>query len=99
MRFSVAFRSLNRTWSCLDTLQVLYWKGVGCFGDDDPGDEVCDGSDAGEESDERSDDADDVEVPAVVESEAGADSGDHAVVAGARELGGVWIVARWRWGG
>ena len=35
-------------------------------------------------SHERSDDADDVEVPAVVEGEAGADSGDHAVVCAER---------------
>ena len=44
-------------------------------------------------ADERSDDADEVDVPAVVEGEAGADSGDHAVVARARELVGVGVDA------
>ena len=80
---------------------ALCWKGVGGFGDDDPEDEVGDGADAGEQGHERCDDADEVEVPAVVVGEAGADSGDHAVVARARELAGVRVIARrgWRSGG
>jgi hypothetical protein len=79
----------------LANLGALCGKGVRSFGDDDPRDEVSDGSDAGEEGNECREETDEVEVPAVVEGEAGADSGDHAVVAGARELAGVWIVA-WR---
>ena len=76
-------------------LEALCGKGVGSLGDDDPGDEVRDGSDAGEEGQEGCEDSDEVEIPAVVDGEAGADSGDHAVVARARELAGVWIIA-WR---
>ena len=42
----------------------------------------------------------DVEVPAVVEGEAGANSGDHAILSRARELATGWVVARrWRRGG
>ncbi len=73
--------------------EALCWKGVGSFGDDDPEDEIRDGADAGEQSNERCDDTDDVDVPTIVESKAGADSGDHAVVARARELVGVWIIS------
>ena len=80
-----------RHWTELS--ETLCWEGVGGFGDDDPGDEIGDGADAGEEGDERSDDADEIEVPTVVEGEAGADSGDHAVVARAGELVGVRIEA------
>ena len=81
--------------------EALCWEGVGGFRDDDPEDEIRDGSDAGEEGDERCDDADEVDVPTVVEGEAGADSGDHAVVARARELVGVRVRRRgwWRSGG
>ncbi len=63
----------------LANLGALCWKAVGFFRNDDPGDDIRDGADAGEYGYERGDDADDVEVPAVVESEARADSGDHAV--------------------
>ena len=76
--------------------EALCWQGVGGFGDDDPEDEIRDGADAGEQGHERCDDADDGDVPTIVESEAGADSGDHAVVARARELVGIGIIARWR---
>ena len=79
----------------LGTLDALCWKGVGGFGDDDPEDEIRDRADAGEQGHERCDDADDVEVPTVVESEAGADSGDHAVMARACELVGVRVDAWW----
>jgi len=75
---------------------ALCWKGVGGFGDDDPEDEICDGADAGEQGHKRCDDADDVKVPTVVESKAGADSGDHAVLTWARELAGARIIARRR---
>ncbi len=61
---------------------ALGWKGVWSLGDDDPGDEVDENSGAaGEEADQRGDDADEVEVPAVVLREASTDSSDHAVVA------------------
>src|SRR5207245_980757 len=49
---------------------------VGFFGDDDPGDEVGEGSDTGEADDERGDDAGDGEVPSILLREAGADAGD-----------------------
>jgi rhodanese-related sulfurtransferase len=74
----------------------LCWKSVRSFGDDDPEDEIRNGADAGEQSYERCDDADEVDVPTVVECEAGADSGDHAVVAWTRELVGVGVDAWWR---
>ena len=77
----------------LGTLEALCWESVGGFGDDDPEDEIRDRADAGEQSHERRDDADDVDVPTVVESEAGADPGNHAVVAWPRELVGVWVIA------
>ncbi len=77
-------------------LDALCWKGVGFFGDDDPQDEIRDRADSGEQGHERRDDADEVEVPTVVESKAGADSGDHAVMAWARELVGVRVDAWWR---
>jgi hypothetical protein len=75
---------------------ALCREGVGSFGDDDPQDEISDRTDAGEQGDERCDDADEGDVPTVMESEAGADSGDHAVVAWTCELVGVWI-RRWGW--
>ncbi len=77
-------------------LDALCRKGVGFFGDDDPEDEIRHGADAGEQGHERCDDADEVEVPTIVESKAGADSRDHAVMARARELAPVRIVAGWR---
>src|SRR3984957_19476388 len=77
-------------------LGALCGKGVGCFGDDDPGGDVGNGADAGEDDHESCEDADEVEVPAIVESEASADAGDHAVVAGAGELRGGWIGAHRR---
>jgi hypothetical protein len=76
---------------------ALCGQGVGGFGDDDPEDQVRDGADAGEQGYERGDDADDVDVPTIVLGEAGADSGDHAVVAGARELVGVWVISGLGW--
>ena len=76
-------------------LDALCWKGVRGFGDNDPEDQIRHGADAGEQSHERCDDADDVEVPTVVKREAGADSGDDAVIAWARELAGIGVVA-WR---
>jgi hypothetical protein len=78
--------------------EALCWKGIGGLGDDDPGDKISDGADPCEDDHERGDDADEVEVPAVVKSEAGADSGDHAVVAWAGELAGVGVRANWRRG-
>ena len=81
-------------------LEAFCWKGVGFFGDDDPEDEIRDRADAGEKGYKRCDDADEGDIPAVVESEAGADSGDDAVVARARELVPVRIRRRrWRCGG
>jgi hypothetical protein len=61
------------------------------FGDDDPEGEVDEHADACEENDEEGEDASEVKVPAVVVGEAGADSGDHAVLAGAGELAGAWV--------
>jgi hypothetical protein len=70
--------------SGVTNLEALRWKGVGGFGDDDPCDEVGDSADSGENNRERGDDANEVEVPAVVKGKASADSGNHAVVARAR---------------
>jgi hypothetical protein len=81
------------------SLEALCWKGVGRFRDDDPGDEVDDGADAGEDDQQCSDDADEAKVPAIVEGQACANSGNHTVVSRARELTGVGIVARWGWSG
>jgi hypothetical protein len=72
---------------------ALRRKGVRSFRNDDPEEEIRHGADAGKQGHERCDDADDVDVPSIVESKPGADSGDHAVVAGARELVGVRVDA------
>jgi len=70
------------SWRSLDGVGG---KSVGLFGDDDPGDEVGDGADAGEAGDDGGEDADYGDVPAVLLREGGADSGDHAVVARAHK--------------
>jgi hypothetical protein len=72
-------------------LESFCGEWVGGFGDDDPGYEIGYGAYAGEESEERGEDADEGEVPSVVLCEAGADSGDHSVIARAGELAGCWI--------
>lgn len=82
----------DRCW-CEVLSDALCRKGVGGFGNDDPGYEVGDGADTSKESEERGDDANNVEVPAVVERETRADACNHAVLTGAGELAGVWIVA------
>jgi len=80
----------------LANLEALCRQGVGGFRDDDPGYEIGDGANTGEDDEERSEDAGYVEVPAVVEGKAGADPGDHAILPRARELAAGWVVAR-RW--
>jgi len=70
---------------------ALYRKGVGGFGDDDPGDEVAYGAYAGEDGHKHRDDADDIEVPTIMKREASADTGDNAVVTRAGELPGGCI--------
>lgn len=79
--------------SSFANLEALCRQSIGSFGNDDPGYEVRDSADAGKESEDRSDNTHDIEIPTVVEGEAGADSGDHAVVARTRELSGVWVKA------
>src|SRR5258708_26609179 len=59
---------------------------VGSFGDDDPRDDIGEDSSTGAEDAEDEDEADQGDIPAVVEGEAGADPGDDARVAGAHEL-------------
>ena len=76
----------------LQNSEALCWKGVGRFRNDNPGDEVRDEADATrEERNEGGENADEVEVPTVVEREAGADSGNHSVVAWTGELTRRWI--------
>jgi hypothetical protein len=72
-------------------LQSLDRECVGGFRDDDPGYEISYGAYAGEESEECGEDADKCEVPSIVLCEAGADSGDHSVIARAGELAGRGI--------
>jgi hypothetical protein len=79
------------TTSCLGGLGGFGGEGVLGFGDDDPEGEVDEHADACEENDEEGEDAGEVEVPAVVAGKAGADSGDHAILAGAGELAGAWV--------
>jgi hypothetical protein len=62
-------------------LEGLCGEWVRGFGDDDPGDQIGDGAYAGEESEERGEDSDEGQVPSVVKSEAGTDSGDDAILA------------------
>ena len=71
-------------------------EGVGGFGDDDPRGDVGDCSDAGKDDHEGREDADEVEIPAVVDGETSADAGDHAVGARAGELGAGRIGAHGR---
>jgi hypothetical protein len=71
-------------------------EGVGGFGDDDPCGEVGEQADTGQDDDQNGDDAYQVEVPAVVGGEAGADSCDHAVLARAGELAGALVGAACR---
>jgi hypothetical protein len=78
------------------SLEALCRKRVGSFGDDDPGYEVCDGSDAGEETKESGEDADESDVPAIVDGKSGADSSDDPVIARTGKLAGAGIVARLR---
>jgi hypothetical protein len=78
-------------------LGALCWKRVGGFGDDDPGGDVGDGADAGEDDHEGGEDADEVEIPTIVKGKACADSGDHAVVARAGELSCGRVTAHGRW--
>jgi hypothetical protein len=77
----------------LANLEALCRKRVGGFGDDDPGYEVNDSADAGEDTKERGEDADESDVPAIVEGKAGADPSDDPVIARTGELTGVGIVA------
>jgi hypothetical protein len=70
----------------MNLLGGFNWKRIGRFGDDDPSDEIGDGADSGEEDEERSEDADEGHVPAVVDGEACADSSDDAVGSRAGEL-------------
>ena len=56
-------------------------KLVGRFGDNDPGDDVGEKSGACEEDTEYPEDADQGDIPTVVEGEAGANSADDAGMA------------------
>ena len=78
---------------------ALCREGVRGFGDNDPCDEIGDGADAGEECEERGEDADKSDVPVVVLGETGADSGDDTIVARAGELTGDRRGSVWRWRG
>jgi hypothetical protein len=73
-------------------------QGVGCFRNDNPGGEVDEGSDAGEDGEKDGKDPDQRDVPVVVLGEAGADAGDHARVARADEGAGD-VAGRGRCGG
>lgn len=80
----------------LSRLGGLCRECVGGFGDDDPCGEVSEEADTGQDDDQNGDDAYQVEVPAVVEREAGADSCDHAVLTRAGELAGALVGAACR---
>ena len=69
-------------------LNALCGECVWFFGDDDPGDDVGQGADSGKNDEECGEDANKVEIPAIMKREACADSGDHAVGARAREFAG-----------
>jgi hypothetical protein len=63
------------------TLDGLCGKRVRGFGDDDPGDQIGDGADSCEESEERGEDSDESKVPSIMQSQTGADSGDDPILA------------------
>ena len=62
-------------------LEALCRKGVRGFGDDEPGDKISDGPDTSKNNQKCCNDSNEVEVPAIVQSKASTDSGDHAIVA------------------
>ncbi len=65
-------------------LDALYRKGIRGFGDDDPGNEVGDESDAyRKERAHRNDDANEVHIPVIVPRNPSAHACNHAVFAGA----------------
>src|SRR6185312_3296098 len=74
--------------SLWQVLAALYWNGVRGFRNDDPGGDVGDGADTREDDNQGGDNADEIQVPSVVESETGTHAGDHAVVARASQLPG-----------
>jgi len=78
---------------CFRQNSALCGEGVRGFRDDEPSDEIGYGAYAGEEGEKGGEDADEGEVPAIVEGEAGADSGDDPVVARAGELAGSGVCA------
>jgi hypothetical protein len=62
----------------LDTLLTFCGERVRGFGDDDPGDDVGEKSSTCEEDTENPENADQGDVPTIVEGEAGADATDDA---------------------
>lgn len=77
-------------------LGTLYRQGVRGFGNDDPRDEISDGTDTGEETEESGEDTNQGHVPAVVNCKTRTDSCDHAIGTRPRELAGSRKVARRR---
>jgi hypothetical protein len=83
----------------LANLGALGRERVGSFGDDNPSYEVDDSADASEDTKECGKDADESDIPAIVQGKAGADASDDPVIARTGELPRVGIVAGLRgWG-
>ena len=67
-------------------LNALCGECIWFFGDDDPGDDVSQGADAGKNNEEGCEDANEVQIPAIVKRKGSTDSSDHTVGARAEEL-------------